>query len=69
MLILSRRQGERIMIGDNITLTVVEIVRGKIRLGFDAPRDVVILRQEVADRGPMKTVWGTVPGTTGKETA
>ena len=47
MLVLSRKLGEKIYIGDNICLTVVDIDRGKIRLGIEAPRDVPIVRQEL----------------------
>lgn len=47
MLVISRRLGERIMIGDNIVLTVVDIDRGKIRLGIEAPRSVGIFREEL----------------------
>lgn len=47
MLVLSRKQGEKIIINDNISITVVEIDRGKIRLGIEAPRDVPIFRQEL----------------------
>lgn len=50
MLVLSRRRGERIMIGADIELTVVGIVGDKVRLGFQAPPDVAINRQEVHDR-------------------
>jgi carbon storage regulator len=47
MLVLSRKLGEKIYIGDNICITVVDIDRGKIRLGIEAPRDVAIFRQEL----------------------
>jgi carbon storage regulator len=47
MLVLSRKLGEKIFIGDNICITVVDIDRGKIRLGIEAPRDVPIFRQEL----------------------
>ena len=47
MLVLSRKLGERICIGDNIYITVVDINRGKIRLGIEAPRDVPVYRQEL----------------------
>ncbi|MGL6073032.1 MAG: carbon storage regulator [Fimbriiglobus sp.] len=47
MLVLSRKLGEKILIGDNIYITVVDIDRGKIRLGIEAPRDVPIYRQEL----------------------
>ena len=47
MLVLSRKLGEKILIGDNIFTTVVAIDRGKIRLGIDAPREVPVYRQEL----------------------
>ena len=47
MLVLSRKLGEKIFIGDNICITVVDIDRGKIRLGIEAPRTVPIFRQEL----------------------
>jgi carbon storage regulator len=47
MLVLSRKQGEKIIINENISITVVEIDRGKIRLGIEAPRDVPIFRQDL----------------------
>lgn len=47
MLVLSRKLGEKVYIGDNICITVVDIDRGKIRLGVEAPRDVPIYRQEL----------------------
>lgn len=53
MLILSRRVGQKIHIGNDITVTVLEFWKqdGKyIRLGIEAPDDVVILREEVRDR-------------------
>ena len=47
MLVLSRKLGEKIIIGDNIILTVVKIDRNQIRLGIEAPRDVPIFREEM----------------------
>lgn len=47
MLVLSRKLGEKIFIGENIVVTVVDIDRGKVRLGIEAPRDVAIYRQEL----------------------
>jgi carbon storage regulator len=52
MLVLSRKLGEKIFIGDNICITVVDIDRGKIRLGIEAPRDVPIYRQELLPINP-----------------
>ena len=50
MLVLSRKRGERIVIGPNIELTIVDIRGNKVRLAVDAPRDVFIHRQEVYQR-------------------
>jgi carbon storage regulator len=47
MLVLSRKLGEKICIGENICITVVDIDRGKIRLGIEAPREVPVFRQEL----------------------
>lgn len=47
MLILSRKKGESIVINGNIEVTVVEVDDDKIKLGFDAPKDVSILRKEI----------------------
>ena len=48
MLVLSRKKGESVKIGNNVTLTVVEISGDKVRLGIAAPRDVAVHRDEVA---------------------
>jgi carbon storage regulator len=47
MLVLSRKLGEKIVIGNNISITVIDIDRGKIRLGIEAPRDIPVYRQEL----------------------
>ena len=47
MLVLSRKKDEKIIIGDNITLMVIEIRGDKVRLGIDAPKEVTVHRQEV----------------------
>ncbi len=49
MLVLSRKKYESIVIDDNIVVTVVDIRGDKVRLGFDAPKDVPIHRREVYD--------------------
>ena len=59
MLVLSRKLGEKIFIGENICITVVDIDRGKIRLGIEAPRDVPIYRQELL---PLKNAEASAPG-------
>lgn len=50
MLVLTRKLGEKIQIGDNICLTVLEVDRGKVRLGIDAPRDVPVFREELLEK-------------------
>lgn len=47
MLVLSRKKDEKIIIGDNITIMVVDIQGDKVRLGIDAPREVTVHREEV----------------------
>lgn len=50
MLVLSRKKGEQITIDQNITVTVLEVSHGRVKLGFRGPAEVPIHRQEVADR-------------------
>ncbi|WP_028585504.1 carbon storage regulator CsrA [Desulfogranum mediterraneum] len=50
MLVLTRKVGEGIIIGDNITIKIIEMKSGGIRIGIDAPRETKIHRQEVYDR-------------------
>ena len=47
MLVLSRRQTERLRLGDSITVTVVRVSGDQVRLGIEAPRDVLVLREEL----------------------
>jgi len=47
MLVLTRKKNESIIIGDSISIMVIEIRGGKVRLGIDAPREVPVHRQEV----------------------
>jgi carbon storage regulator len=50
MLVLSRRVGERLVIDAKITVTVIEVRGGQIRLGIEAPKEVPVMREEVAVR-------------------
>lgn len=47
MLVLSRKQGESIRINDNITVKIVNVGQGRVRIAIDAPSNVTILRQEL----------------------
>ena len=47
MLVLSRKKNEKVFIGDDIVVTVVEIKGDKVRIGFEAPREVPVHREEV----------------------
>ncbi|MGC4002017.1 MAG: carbon storage regulator [Pirellulales bacterium] len=47
MLVLSRKECEKIRLGDNITITVVRVAGDKVRLGIEAPSDVLVLRKEL----------------------
>lgn len=49
MLVLTRKEGERIQIGDNICVTVVRIVGGGVRLGVEAPPEVPVMRAELKE--------------------
>lgn len=49
MLVLSRKLGEQLLIGPNILVTLTEISGGRVKLGIQAPADVLILRGELAD--------------------
>jgi carbon storage regulator len=49
MLVLSRYADEKIHIGDDIVLTVVEVRGDRVRIGVDAPRDVTVHRHEIFD--------------------
>ena len=50
MLILTRKLGERITIGDDISVTLLEIKGSQVRLGIEAPKGISIYRQEVYER-------------------
>lgn len=53
MLVLSRKPGERILIGDKVAITIVRIGPNTVRLGIDAPRDMNIVREEIAAEPPI----------------
>ena len=47
MLVLSRKVGEKILIGDEIVVTVVRVAQGVVRIGVEAPGDLPIVRKEI----------------------
>jgi carbon storage regulator len=50
MLVLTRRPGESIVVGDDIVVTVIEIKGGQVRIGIDAPRSVEVYREEIYEQ-------------------
>lgn len=58
MLVLSRRESQRIRVGDSIVVTIVKIAGDKVRVGIKAPDDVLVLRDELE-------AWETPPAPAG----
>ena len=56
MLILTRRPGETILIGDNIKVTILDVDRNQVRIGIDAPQEVKIVREELLAEGDGQDV-------------
>jgi carbon storage regulator len=56
MLVLSRRERQRIKLGDSIIVTVVRVSGDKVRLGIEAPSDVLVLRDELEPANPALQV-------------
>ena len=50
MLILTRRVGETLMVGDDVTITVLGVKGNQVRIGVNAPKDVAVHREEIYER-------------------
>jgi len=61
MLVLSRKVGEKILIGDRIAVTVVRVGPGVVRLGIDAPSDTPVVREEIRDLGVDRAAIAAAP--------
>jgi carbon storage regulator len=61
MLILTRRVGETLMIGDSVTVTVLGVKGNQVRIGITAPRDVTVHREEIFQRLGADSADGAVP--------
>lgn len=63
MLILTRRPGESIQVGDDIEISVLEIRGNQVRLGINAPTDVLVLRSELVDQNRKPDAGQPKPST------
>ena len=54
MLVLSRKMNERVIIGENVEVEILEIRGNVVRIGIKAPRDVSVIRQEICIASPKK---------------
>jgi carbon storage regulator len=67
MLVLTRKPGERILIGDAISMTVVAVGAGWVRVGFEAPGSIPILRSELTAKLEVTTIGGRAPERVGQK--
>lgn len=60
MLVLTRQKNDSLVIDKDIVLTVIDVIGGKVRIGIEAPREVVVLRREILDSWDIEHRDGAV---------
>ncbi|MHB9075561.1 MAG: carbon storage regulator [Desulfobaccales bacterium] len=61
MLVLTRKIGESILVGDNIRIMVLKVRKRQVQLGIESPPDILVLREEIAQRSPMQIINRPIP--------
>jgi len=61
MLVLSRKESESIVINENIVITIIRVAGGGVRIGIEAPREIPVRREELADRREAESYAAVVP--------
>ena len=67
MLILTRRVGETLMVGDDVSVTVLGVKGNQVRIGVNAPREVQVHREEIYQRIQLEKAAANEPASVGKE--
>ncbi len=62
MLVLTRKPGERVKIGDHIYVSILELESGSVKIGIDAPKEVTIIRMELLEQVQNKNIESAAKG-------